>query len=305
MQAASAKVRLEILADFGAKKGQVVVGGVVDATYAAFFKAVVGKLQLKKKEAAQARLYLRDGCGVHELSPGEDLSESLAGPSATVVVRLGGGDPSIGAVGPSKAVVKALATIRYVEAAPGCGWIAARGCPSVEQLHALCARTGLTGLVTLLRPTERLCAAADLGVACEERGLRWCHAPLRGARQLQLAEVSAHDFARLATIRCTEEWLRDPGARIIVHCSAGLHRTGFYIYLLLRRLGLTPDEALARLREIRSCTCDEFERLGFQGRAETVFGQICELKGAPVPNPPLEDCGEEEEGEEEEEDVED
>ena len=41
------------------------------------------------------------------------------------------------------------------------------------------------------------------------------------------------------------------GDRVVVHCHAGLHRTGFFLYVLLRRHGLTLQEALEALKMTR------------------------------------------------------
>jgi protein-tyrosine phosphatase len=47
---------------------------------------------------------------------------------------------------------------------------------------------------------------------------------------------------------------------VVVHCSAGLHRTGAICYLLLRLSGLTRDEAIAHIRVARALTADELCR---------------------------------------------
>lgn len=58
-------------------------------------------------------------------------------------------------------------------------------------------------------------------------------------------------------LRIQLEQLRDlvvGGARVVVHCSAGIHRTGMFGYALLRMVGLSADEARAKLRELREVT---------------------------------------------------
>jgi protein tyrosine/serine phosphatase len=44
------------------------------------------------------------------------------------------------------------------------------------------------------------------------------------------------------------------GGRLVVHCSAGIHRTGMFGYALLRQFGLDPEVARAKLAELRQVT---------------------------------------------------
>lgn len=53
------------------------------------------------------------------------------------------------------------------------------------------------------------------------------------------------------------------GARILIHCQAGLNRSSLVTGLLLRRLGHTGDDAVKLIRRARdeACLCNEdFER---------------------------------------------
>merc|ERR1712203_907160 len=44
------------------------------------------------------------------------------------------------------------------------------------------------------------------------------------------------------------------GERVVVHCSAGMHRTGSVVYMALRLSGLDPGAALAAVEEMRPAT---------------------------------------------------
>lgn len=78
------------------------------------------------------------------------------------------------------------------------------------------------------------------------------------------------DLESFRTVLQVAEWLQGAEERIIVHCSAGLHRTGVYLYVLLRVLGDTPEEALEKLGASREQTFEEFARLDFWSQAESI-----------------------------------
>ncbi|MGI9379647.1 MAG: tyrosine-protein phosphatase [Methyloligellaceae bacterium] len=45
--------------------------------------------------------------------------------------------------------------------------------------------------------------------------------------------------------------------RVYFHCSAGIHRTGFFVYLLLRFRGLNGDQAYDGLKDLRPVTAEQ------------------------------------------------
>ena len=76
--------------------------------------------------------------------------------------------------------------------------------------------------------------------------------------------------------RPKETWCRQHVCELL---KAGLHRTGFFIYVLLRRHGLTPQEALEALRMTRRRTYDEMtwmkgRRPTLVDKAETAFNAL-------------------------------
>lgn len=105
---------------------------------------------------------------------------------------------------------------------------------------------GVTHVVTLLADRE---GAQEIGEAVRHAGLTWIWCPLDNGqppdaqRTAELRPVIAEVAARIAG-----------GAAILVHCSAGIHRTGMFGYAVLRQLGLEPAAARASLTELRAVT---------------------------------------------------
>ncbi len=109
---------------------------------------------------------------------------------------------------------------------------------------------GVTDIVTLLSQREQPESIKRIAGGI---GADWHHFELNGGHLETLAEV---ELSRLFLL--WDELGRAEGERIAyLHCSAGLHRTGFVAYLLLRRSGLSPDEAMAGLRDLRDVTAEQ------------------------------------------------
>lgn len=314
------KVCIEISPDFGARKGQVLSGIVVESNYDALLKAVQNKMQLKKKQADQVTLCSLDFTGEQALARG-DLSNILLD-GARVIVRLGESSVSSSdhqAAQPrvSKKAQKAVDQLHLVSA--GLGSLSARGRPSLETLAALQQHKGITGVVTLLQHDESSGYAQQLGEACERLGLKWWHAPLAGPKAMGLVReavprLSQEDLDSFKQIRHIKQQLELTCEKLVVHCAAGLHRTGLFLYLLLRELGASPESALEKLRQMRQETCDEFTRMNFLDKAEailvTIRSDIQDASGAVVASVEVAAAREaakdnEEEGEFDKEDTED
>ena len=121
--------------------------------------------------------------------------------------------------------------------------------PGKKSLNAL-RDLNLTHCCTLLSEREgaRSIEAISRRLACQ-----WVWLPIEGGRidVLQRTDLAAH-FATLArAIADTNE------PRLYFHCSAGIHRTGFFAYLVLRLRGLDRNAALAELAAIRPVTAEQ------------------------------------------------
>jgi len=148
-----------------------------------------------------------------------------------------------------------------VAAAPAPGVIGLTICPGKKDPHAMSgpwARDldadleairgwGASALVTLIEDHEfELLKVPDLGQRARALELEWHHLPIR--------DVSIPDWRfdagwqtagpRLASM------LQD-GRRVVVHCRGGLGRSGMVAALLLIEQGVTPGDAIRRVRAAR------------------------------------------------------
>lgn len=121
--------------------------------------------------------------------------------------------------------------------------------PGKKSLPGL-ADMRFTHCCTLLSERED---ARGIAKICKKLECEWVWLPLEGGK-LEVLEGS--DIGGL--LRKLAEAIREVAEpRIYLHCSAGIHRTGFFAYVLLRVSGLDADAARAKLAEIRPVTAEQ------------------------------------------------
>lgn len=138
-------------------------------------------------------------------------------------------------------------TLDYTWVTIGAGRLALWHRPSLKHLGAI-RDAGCSHVVTLLSERE---GARNLGDAMTKAGLAWIWLPMpnsdepagaaRGTLEEGLAELSH---------------LLDEGHSLLIHCSAGIHRTGMTAYALLRHRGHDREQALAIIGQARAHTRD-------------------------------------------------
>lgn len=120
------------------------------------------------------------------------------------------------------------------------------GKKSIDTLTAL----NLTHCCTLLSERED---AQSIRKICQRLGCKWVWLPMDGGRLDVLRQTNVAKHIRTLSQEIGDE--QEP--RVYFHCSAGVHRTGFFVYVLLRLLGLERDDALAELTDLRAVTAEQ------------------------------------------------
>ena len=96
--------------------------------------------------------------------------------------------------------------------------------------------------------------AHKIGEAVESAGMAWEWLKVSHATSITEQEVSLFR----TSVRTIFERI-NTGESVLVHCSAGLHRTGMFAYALLRSGNLQHDESLKLIKEIRPATYQALE----------------------------------------------
>lgn len=88
--------------------------------------------------------------------------------------------------------------------------------------------------------------AVRFGTQLRERATRWQHLPVEDH-----GAPDAAFMARWPEVAAFAKRALTGGGRVLVHCHAGIGRSGMVALRLMIEAGEAPDEALARLRAVR------------------------------------------------------
>lgn len=133
--------------------------------------------------------------------------------------------------------------------------VSAAGAPGKPKFDRWIAQEGVTDVVTLQRVDEMSTWLQEAHASGDEM---WHHFGLSGKK----LEDPGDEEALVRVL----EWTRTLDAsggeprRIVVHCSAGLHRTGLVLYLMWRASGLEHEQAIEAVGYARPLTGEELVR---------------------------------------------
>lgn len=112
----------------------------------------------------------------------------------------------------------------------------------------LLRQMGCTHIITLLKESE---GAQRYGDMARAANIEWVWAPLPNGN---FPEGEAHD--RLIEVMPKLAQLLDNNNAILIHCSAGVHRTGLVAYALLRWRGIESEQAMQIIAQTRNETAE-------------------------------------------------
>ena len=115
---------------------------------------------------------------------------------------------------------------------------------------ATLSELNLTHCCTLLSEREDV---QPIRKICQKIGCEWVWLPIEGGHLDTLKET---DVAKLVDA-LSGALAEMPQPRLYIHCSAGIHRTGFFATILLRLCGLSAADARAELARIRPVTAEQ------------------------------------------------
>ena len=120
-------------------------------------------------------------------------------------------------------------------------------CSAAVRSRAWTRTWGARALVTLVQPFElKLLGAEHIGARAAAHGLRWYHLPVvDGAAPGSTFEEAWREVGPALHA------LLDDDRRVVLHCRAGIGRTGTVAARLLIERGMPPGKAIVQVRRAR------------------------------------------------------
>jgi hypothetical protein len=120
------------------------------------------------------------------------------------------------------------------------------------------AASGCNAIVTLQGVSEDPNIHTIIPLTCKETGMEWIQLDWWKNYYQHAGAPGASAIVKLIDEIC--ERVRN-GKSVLLHCAAGVHRTGMCVYGVLRRLGLSKEDTLEFIKQLRMTT---YEHCGMQ-----------------------------------------
>jgi len=150
--------------------------------------------------------------------------------------------------------------------------------PSKKTLPGI-KQAGVTMVVSLLAERED---GASIKKMCEEAGMTHVWLKHVGASEEKLLDPAALDLLRNGFIQVMKMMNSDQH-KTLIHCSAGLHRTGISGYTLLRMQGFNQLNAYKLLAKMRVKTYEGVGKWRLNLAEEYIVKWILEREGENLP----------------------
>ena len=124
------------------------------------------------------------------------------------------------------------------------------GRPNIKQLKSMISIYNINFIVTLQHAKEK---PEIIGTTAKALGVEWFHIPLEGANGAYLSKKETK-LMFIKGVNFIFSELKMKTVNLFVHCAAGVHRTGIFLYSLLRMSGESPEIAYEALNYIRKAT---------------------------------------------------
>ena len=143
---------------------------------------------------------------------------------------------------------KELNLLNFVKLKNTNSYITCYGRPSVKDLKSFKLDYKINLVVTLQGEGEN---PGLIKAGCNDNNIDWLHFPEMGAGLFTLKKIKnklCEFMINLYNRLCSEN------IYMFVHCAAGVHRTGVFLYGILRMSGESEQNAYIMLKEIRHVT---------------------------------------------------
>ena len=119
--------------------------------------------------------------------------------------------------------------------------------PLFDQVGRLKETIGITMIITIQSHEE---LPQEIERACKMNGLKYYHLPLGDATKKTLNDLEICKFIQ-DEVNKLYSIFHEKEEKVLIHCGAGIHRSGIVAYSLIRKTGLNSSDSMQVVRGIR------------------------------------------------------